>query len=193
MRKGLREGHIGSEIGLDQSAKSDDDNQEACIADPQRFAASKAIVLYTCEHCGRQDIKSKSGYTLHIMRCAPTEPQTVNDGQYCLIGHTPLEHQRDDIYHLILEKYFDTESNLFVAVKEYFVTSGEAIAKIERLEKDARQLTNDAKKLNKLLREARADAKYLETGFDNQRQCLMRRKNPRKKKPVELVETTVSQ
>jgi len=92
-----------------------------------------------------------------------------------------MDHHKKNVFQLILEDFFDTDTNFFSAVKEYFVTSGEAVAKLDKLEQDAWKLAGDARRLGRLLRAARAEAKYLETGFDFERRLLLKKKNPRKR------------
>jgi len=110
------------------------------------------------------------------------EVEETKDSEYCLVNGRRLETHKKNVFQLILEDFFETDTNVFPAVKEYFVTSGEAIAKIERLEKDAWKLAGDARRLKGLLVKARAEAKYLETGFDFERRLLLKKKNPRKRR-----------
>jgi hypothetical protein len=64
----------------------------------------------------------------------------------------------------------------------YFITSGEAVAKAERLEKDIWLMAGKARQLKNLLKKARGPAVYLETerGLEDQI-IILKRKNPRNK------------
>jgi len=190
MRGGLPEGKERREVGSDQSAQYLERCGEVDQTTPEgdiSIQEEQIEILLKCPHCGK-DIRSKSGLTLHIRRCKPEEIvlHDLNDGLYCLVGHEPQEHHKREVYELKLELFFDPDSNLFEALKEYFVTSGEAIAKAEKLEKDAWRLAGDARRVLRLLRETRADAKYLETGFDHERRLLLKKKNPRNKTVLKI-------
>jgi hypothetical protein len=79
------------------------------------------------------------------------------------------------VYTLILDEL------LAIDPKTYFQTSGEAVLKAEKLEKDVWSLAGKCRKLTKQLKDARGPSKYLEVTFEN-RQLVCRRKDPRKTK-----------
>ena len=127
----------------------------------------ETVELPPCPTCKKSDFTSKSGRTLHTKTCdgKPEIQMTLpeDDGVYSL-----------DVYAFV--KPLDP--------RQYFVTSGEAVAKAQKLEKDLWEAAGLARKLVKVLEETRAEAKYLETSWDRGILCL-RRKNPRVKKVVD--------
>jgi hypothetical protein len=64
---------------------------------------------------------------------------------------------------------------------KYFVTTGEAVEKIDKILEDAAEFIVRAKKFRKLLIKARADSKYLETGWEDG-VLILKQKNLRKPK-----------
>lgn len=182
MRRGLQKGDVGSEVGWDKSAQEDDGSQDSRSFNTKGGSRIEEVIHYRCEYCGRDDIRSKSGLTLHENACDAKKAPDEDDGRiYCLVGDEPKDHHKKDVFELRLDDFFE-DNNLFPAVKEYFVTSGEAIAKTEKLERDAWKLAGESRRLLRILKETRASAKYLETGFDANRALLLKRKNPRKRK-----------
>jgi hypothetical protein len=123
----------------------------------------EVVDLPPCPTCKKSDFTSKSGRTLHTKTCdgrpEPSMKLPEEDGVFSL-----------DVYTFL--KPIDPV--------KYFVTSGEAIAKAQKLEKDLWEAAGMARKMVKALEEARFDAKYLETSWNNG-VLEMRRKNPRKK------------
>lgn len=63
----------------------------------------------------------------------------------------------------------------------YFVTTGEAIEKMDKMLADAAEFIVRAKKLRKLLVKARSDSQYLETGWEDG-VLILKQKNLRKPK-----------
>ena len=126
----------------------------------------ETVELPPCPTCKKADFTSKSGRTLHTKTCdghpEPSMKLPEEDGVYSL-----------DVYSFL--KPIDPV--------KYFVTSGEAVAKAQKLEKDLWEAAGMARKMVKALEETRAEAKYLETSWDNGQLCL-RKKNPRKKNPA---------
>ena len=87
------------------------------------------------------------------------------------------------VYYLTLE---DFEA---IDPKSYFETSGEAVAKAEKLDKDAWKLAGLSRKLLNNLKKSRGGSKYLEVtheDMDGIRTLVCRRKDPRgtKKDPA---------
>lgn len=124
------------------------------------------VALPNCPSCNKTGFTSKSGRTLHIQTC---------DGQPELQLVLPED---DGVF--TLEVYSFVKP---IDPKRYFVTSGEAIAKAQKLEKDLWESAGLARKLVKVLESTRAEAKYLETSWENG-QLRLRKKNPRKKANV---------
>lgn len=80
------------------------------------------------------------------------------------------------VYYLTLE---DLSS---VDPKKYFETSGEAVAKAEKLDQDAWKLAGATRKLLNNLKKSRGESKYLEVtheDMDGIRALVCRRKDPR--------------
>jgi len=80
-----------------------------------------------------------------------------------------------DVYTMVVDDLIGT-----LDPNDYFITSGETLQKIKQLEKDAWRVAGEARKLVKLLTQAKGDAKYLEVTWENGILTL-KRKNPRKK------------
>jgi hypothetical protein len=100
--------------------------------------------------------------------------------QYCRLGNTPKEHQPDGIYQLNMKEFMPA-----IDPNAYFVTSGEAVAKAERLEKDIWLMAGKARQLKNLLKKARGPAVYLETERHPDGSVILKRKNPRNPKVKE--------
>ncbi len=98
-------------------------------------------------------------------------------GPYALLGQQPQEHQDKNITELKIQDYVAS-----IDARSYFVTSGEAIAKAAKLEKDLWRAAADARKLHNALKKARGDATYLETSWHDGR-LILKRKNKRIRKP----------
>lgn len=96
---------------------------------------------------------------------------------YALLGNDPVEGQDKNIVELRLDDHVGS-----VDPKRYFITSGEAIAKCEKLESDCKKLLSDVRKLLKALKVQKSDASYLETSWNDGR-LLLKRKNKRVRKP----------
>ena len=99
--------------------------------------------------------------------------------QYCKLGNHRKEHQPDGIFHLVMKDFMTP-----IDPNTYFITSGEAIAKAEKLEKDIWTMAGKARQLKNLLKQARGPAVYLETEWNDGR-LLLKRKNPRNPKTKE--------
>lgn len=102
-------------------------------------------------------------------------PKYEEPEQFCRLGEHRKEHQPEGIYQLIMKDFMTP-----IDPNQYFITSGEAIAKAEKLEKDIWLMAGKARKLRNLLKKARGPAVYLETEWNDSR-LLLKRKNPRNK------------
>lgn len=132
--------------------------------------------MFECPKCGKDDIRSKSGYTLHIQKCSS---DSEDETEYCTIGKTRREHHPKNVFELVVEEHITA-----IDPKRYFMTSGEAVAKAAKLEQDLWQAAGQARKLLKLLTEARGDAKWLESSWNGERRLILKKKNPRKRQNI---------
>lgn len=67
---------------------------------------------------------------------------------------------------------------------EYFITSGEAVEKSKRLDKDIWKLAGDCRKFLNFMKKVKGKAEYLEIGWEGG-VLIMRRKDSRRKKKLE--------
>jgi hypothetical protein len=96
---------------------------------------------------------------------------------YAKLGEEPLKGQPKGVWEIT-----EALNNLpVIDPKCYYITSGEAVRKAEKLTKDAYSLAVKAKSFEKALIKAREEAKYLETQRENGK-LLIKKKSPRKKK-----------
>ena len=121
-----------------------------------------------CPKCGKK-LKSTPGYTLHLQRCCPDH---LDREPY----QERLPHQPKGVWHLDLECFH--ESLKVIDPKAYFITSGEAVRKTERLCEDLRNALQAAELLQIVLKSLKGSAKYLETQWESNR-LLLKQKNPR--------------
>lgn len=105
-------------------------------------------------------------------------PKYEEPEQFCRLGKNKKEHQPEGIYQLVLKEFMTP-----IDPHQYFITSGEAIAKAEKLEKDIWLMAGKARQLKNLLKKARGPAVYLETEWNDGR-LLLKRKNPRNPKVI---------
>lgn len=120
-----------------------------------------------CPRCSKQ-LKSSSGFTLHLQKCCPD--QLGNPFQ------DRMPHQPKGVWELDLKDFHD--SLKVIDPKAYFITTGEAVKKTEKLCSDLRDAAKAAEKLLTVLISLKGDAKYLETQWENNR-LLLKQKNPR--------------
>jgi hypothetical protein len=120
-----------------------------------------------CPSCAKK-MKSASGYTLHIKKCCPNR----DDGRY---QSRLLQHPKG-VWELKFELF--SESLKVIDPKAYFITSGEAIRKTERLCEDFAAALHASGELLIALKHLKGSAKYLETQWENDR-LLLKQKNPR--------------
>jgi hypothetical protein len=120
-----------------------------------------------CPKCGKK-MKSTTGFLLHIRRCCPD-----------LCGEPYQDrslHNPKGVWELDLEAFH--ESLKAIDPKAYFITSGEAVKKTERLCADLKYASEAAAKLLVALKSLKGDAKYLETQWEGSK-LLLKQKNPR--------------
>ena len=121
-----------------------------------------------CPRC-HKELRSQSGYTLHLKKCCPHHLNAV-----------PYEdrepHQPKGVWELSIDDFH--EHLKLIDPKAYFITSGEAIRKTERLCADLHDALNGAKCLLRALKAVKGKAKYLETQWEDNR-LLLKQKNPR--------------
>jgi hypothetical protein len=87
-----------------------------------------------------------------------------------------MPHQPKNVWTLDVENFH--ENLKLIDPKAYFITSGEAVKKAEKLCSDLKDALQVAKKLVTILKALKSDAKYLETQRDND-MLLLKQKNPR--------------
>lgn len=104
---------------------------------------------------------------------------------FCRLGNEREDHQPEGVWELILSDFLSG-----VNPKDYFITSGEAVQKIKKLEEDAWALAGKVRKLRKILEKARGPATYLETEWVDGGRLLLKRKDPRNKKKKNEQPTT---
>lgn len=96
---------------------------------------------------------------------------------YAVLGEKPADHQPDGVFDIT-----EALNNLpAIDPKQYFITSGEAVRKADKLVSDFYSAAVRAKVFRTKLEEARASAKHLETQHDDGR-LLAKRKSPRRRK-----------
>jgi len=146
-----------------------------------------------CEICGGPVSQGGAAYTSHMrkhVRKAEATEYTRNGKlvfikaginitdtePYAKLGNEPLPGQPKDVWEIP-----DIKTELpAVDPHAYFVTSGEAVKKAEKLVQDCYVLTSKARAFRDKLRAARGVKKYLETSRDGER-LLCKAKNPRNK------------
>lgn len=155
------------------------------------FAFGKTI----CAICNQPISKGGAAFTshhrMHVRRneaveyrqgrkllFVSVEAQTklIEEHPYAQLGDEPLPGQPKGVWDIT-----DTLNELkSVDPKEYYITSGEAVKKAEKLVKDAYALAVKARAFREKLKKARGIKKYLETAHDNNRLCV-KCKDPRYK------------
>jgi hypothetical protein len=121
-----------------------------------------------CPKCDRA-LKSTSAYTLHVKKCCPDH-----------LDREPYQrrqsHHPKGVWQLDICEFH--QSLKVIDPKAYFITSGEAVRKTERLCEDLRDALHAASHLLVVLKTLKKDAKYLETQWESNR-LLLKQKNPR--------------
>jgi len=146
-----------------------------------------------CTICGEEISKAGAAYTSHMrMHVRRDEVIELKRGKKCvfiskdalvslldkepyaLLGEEPLPRQPKDVWDITsaLKELKAVNPN------EYYITSGEAVKKAEKLVKDAYSLAVKSKAFLKKLQNARGKKKFLETSREENR-LLVKSKNPR--------------
>jgi hypothetical protein len=103
--------------------------------------------------------------------------QYIEDHPYARLGEAPLPGQPPGIWELPnISKELPT-----IDPSSYFITSGEAVKKAEKLVKDLYSVAVKARSFRDKLVKARGIKKYLETSREDNR-LLIKRKDPRNRK-----------
>lgn len=99
--------------------------------------------------------------------------------KYPRLGEDPKEKDPSGVFCFIVSEHLP-----YIDPSRYFITTGEAIEKVDKLIEDGLEYVKRARKLKRLLLNARGDSKYLETGWEDGI-IVLKQKNlrkPRKKK-----------
>ena len=94
---------------------------------------------------------------------------------YALVGEDPADGQPKKAFLLDLS---DLKS---IIPKDYFVTTGEAIVKLDYMINDIQTLLKESRKLKKKLERSKGDSKWLETTWEDN-QLIVKKKDARIKK-----------
>lgn len=100
----------------------------------------------------------------------------IDEHPYAYLGDEPLPDQPKDIW----EVPPISKSLPAIDPAAYFITSGEAVDKAEKLVKDLYSLAVKARAFRDCLKKSRGKKKYLETTRENKR-LLVKAKDPRKR------------
>jgi hypothetical protein len=95
---------------------------------------------------------------------------------FCYLDGKHEPHQPEGVWELKVADFING-----IDPKTYFITSGEAVKKAEKLERDIWEMAGKARKLRNLLLKARGPAVYLETEWIDGARLIIKRKNPRNK------------
>jgi hypothetical protein len=85
-------------------------------------------------------------------------------------------HQPKNVWQIDIDNF--NEALKVIDPRAYFTTSGEAVRKAERLHEDLKAMLAVVGRMKKIFVALKADAKYLETQWENER-LLLKQKNPR--------------
>jgi hypothetical protein len=128
----------------------------------------KKLKPLSCPKCSRE-LKSASAHTLHIKKCCP---EYLNRSPY----QERLPHHPKGVWELELSSFH--KDLKLVDPAAYFITTGEAIIKADKLCEDLQAAFHAAERLRFILKELRGEAKYMETQWEMNR-LLLKKKNPR--------------
>lgn len=148
-------------------------------------AGGAAFVAHMRKHVRLGEAIESSDGTKLIFR-------SIKDGYiepepYAKIGHAAIGAQPDGVWDI--SDFIKELGKIKIDSEQYFVTSGEAIKKIEQLIKDCSNLSIKAKSLRNLLYKAKGAARYMETHRENSR-IIVKCKSPRKKQDDESTDET---
>ena len=96
------------------------------------------------------------------------------DKKFAMIGDDPIEGQPKKVWEIPIE-----ELNVVVP-KDYYVTTGEAVKKLDVLIEDTQELLKQAKRLKKKMLQSKGESVYLETSWVDHT-LICKRKDPRNK------------
>lgn len=157
----------------------------------------KAFKKTKCQFCDKEVSSGGAAFTSH-MRMHVRKKEAVEykrDGKlsffkfgvdfvkeepYAKLGNEPLLGQPRDAWNITA----DLQALPAVDPHQYFVTSGEAVRKAEKLVQDVYSLAVKARTFRDRLKKARSTKKYLETCRDNGL-LIVKRKDPRFKEEKE--------
>lgn len=90
-----------------------------------------------------------------------------------VVGETPTEDQDKKTF------LFPVDDIRTIVPKDYFITTGEAIIKLDVLIGDLQETLKKAKSFKKKLIKTKGSSKWLETGWDGSGNLLVRKKEAR--------------
>jgi len=149
-----------------------------------------------CEICNGSISQGGAAYTSHMRKHVRNNEATeyqrngklvfikaginITDTEpYAKLGNEPLPGQPKDVWEIP-----DIKTELpAIDPHSYYITSGEAVKKAEKMVQDCCVLLGKARAFRDKLRAARGVKKYLETSRDNER-LLCKAKNPRNKETL---------
>ncbi|MBD3407280.1 MAG: hypothetical protein GF411_14275 [Candidatus Lokiarchaeota archaeon] len=102
------------------------------------------------------------------------EKTFTEDAPFAMLGDEPVGGQPKKVWEVPIDQYKAIDP------RQYFVTTGEAIIKIDQLIGDLKNLQSNIKKLRTRLLKAKSESKYLETAWE-QNKLIVKRKDPRRK------------
>ena len=150
----------------------------------------------TCEICKQTISKGGAAFTAH-MRCHVRKKEAieyrrgrrllfvrpdfniVDSEPYAKLGNEPLPGQPKEVWELPNIK----AEMPMIDPAAYFITSGEAVRKADKLVQDVYALAAKCRSFRDKLRQARGDKKYLETSRENG-VLLIKVKTPRDKSNI---------
>jgi hypothetical protein len=155
----------------------------------------------TCSICGKQISKAGAAYTsharMHVKRGEAIEFKSSNgllfmseaehkryidEHPYAMLGEEPLPGQPRDIWEIpdVSQEICGETGQRVIDPSSYFVTSGEAVKKAQKMVKDLYSAAVKARAFRDKLKKARGIKKYLETTREDRR-LLVKCKDPKKK------------
>jgi hypothetical protein len=162
-----------------------------------------------CPICHQETSLGGAAYTSHMRMHVRNEEATehqrgkkliflpmgtsdfIQKEPYAKLGNEPLPGQPKETWDITDElkslKALAENSPAIIDPTAYFITSGEAVKKAEKMVSDLYSLALKAKAFKNHLKKARGTKKYLETARENNR-LLVKRKDPRTPKILEGVE-----
>lgn len=97
------------------------------------------------------------------------------DNEYAYVGEDPEEGQSKKTFILDISHLQE------IIPENYFVTTGEAIAKLEYMMEQIKGLSKECKKLKKKLEKTKGDSQWLETHWEGSGVLLVKKKDSRSK------------